>query len=580
MKQQRFFFLFLLSLIYPFFAWSADFLVTDNYLWFDRADRTPVNVRVELTDLHLPDVVDVLSKKAPKLKYTISENKGKITISAKGIFHKDIVKLNNALEKMEALGARAANGGWPLKTQVRGLHGHDDFVANVSGVDIKTIHQIDAKLKELAGKPLIFRYYLDEKENTDPGFKAGMKKLAEHDVVVGYLPVKKSGRMPLVIAGPSIAFHARGYHGNNILGTFNPALLNHDIGLVSDWDKWVETKYWETYAPDIFPETHLLEDLLEGAPSAEFTNPTIEQLAPQIDHLVGKLDKMFPQPQGWVMKGTTESNTGFALLTNKIDFKKEVEDFLKSDFKAFEKQMADETAGMDEDEFFERLQKHKNYMGWKIMNYLREPDRAIVQKKEPIDREFRIEVISGKVLKGATVDRYAWNRKQNGEAVEETPPELIERLETWTQEQADKLPPEHRNLNWAFDVALLEDGRIVAIETNPGPCSGFLLWDEFPNSFKKLNAFLRDYYVQAKAKLINFRGLRVKDQVAYVRELFHLNGMDTMKRPNVYTINDDGLKLNFPRVTVDEKYEMPRTLGEHCTLFYKNLLQGFFSFAH
>ncbi len=556
-------------------AWAVDFLVTDNGLWFDPADRTPVKIRVELTDLNFKDVKTFLNKYLPDQKFKVGNaaSSGKVTISAEGVFHEGIVKLNNVLEMMEKQGARSANGGWPLKVQVRDLKGQDEFVAAVSGIDLKTIHEIDAKIKKLAplGKPLIFRNYLGETEDKNPVFQAGLKKMKEDDVVIGFLPVKKSGRMPLVIPGPSIVFHARGYHGNSILGTYNPALVNQDISLISDWDKWVETKYWESYAKGIFPETHLLENILQDSPEPE--------LEPKIDFLRSKLNAMFPE--GWVMKGTTESNTGAALLTDKVDLKKEVNDYLKSDFEEFAARIAkaSETAGEDEDEFFNSLQKHKNYMGWKIMKYLKEPDRAIVQRKMPIASEYRVEVVAGKVLKGATVDRYAYDRKTRGEAISLTPAEvkrqraLIKRLESWVQAQADMLPAEQRNLNWAFDVALLKDGRIVAIETNPGPCSGFLLWDEFPNSFRKLNAFLRDYYKRASANLFDFRGLRTAAQLAYIRGLFASTGMDTIKRPNVYKITANGLELKFPRVIVDPKFEMPPASEGECLVRYQGLIR-------
>lgn len=542
---------------------AADLLMTDNSLWFDATDRTEVKISAEIGNYSAEKLlIRLQASYGAKLKrsgektfvFGITENplvlrttyegsEPYLILTGKKAFHRDIVRLNQILKEVETQGARSRSTEMPLAVRVHDLKNQDAFVANVTGVPVRTIRELDSAVGE---KPLIFRYFLDDRRKTNP---ADYQELKPHykDSILSYIPANSFGRLPLVVPGSSVIFHSRTFHGASVLGAYNPGLVNAQIAQALTANKFVEAKFWNEFAPGALPETHLL-----GQIASRFNS---------IEDLVDGLNKKFPS--GWVMKGLNESNSNFSILTDKIDFKKEYRDYLGSDFEKYRAAVAVEKAGMDEDDLFMELQKHKNFLGWRISEYLQKPFNVIVQNRVQIDREFRIEVIAGRVLRGATIDRHNWLLKERGLPYEVSPPEIIAKAEAFTQSVVDKLPPHLRETNFAFDTALLKDGSFIAIETNAGSESGFLASEG--RSAELLNDFLRTYPDKVKRGEISGSGLSPREQMRFLKEKFAQWKVDPSIQYPKYRFTETRIDTGFVSRSPHPHY---KTAGPRCQALF------------
>jgi hypothetical protein len=541
-------------------ALSADFYLTQDNLWFDKDDRTSVSAVVELRHVSLLQMESVFKTQLPaniyhRATFEESQQYGEefIRVTFSNMHHADLLMIKEILPNFVRLGAKTLTPEIPMAPRIKNLKGHDDFVAAVSGLPLKTVVEIDEAVERahITGHPIVVRYYLDDREKGDPKDFEHLKKF-NGDAVVTYIPANTFGQMPLYVPGHSIVFHARTFHGRSILGSLNPGLVNANIAQALTANKYVEALFWKQYAPEALPETHLLSSM-----DLELSNPA---------RLTVQLDKMFPQ--GWVMKGVSESSSNFSIITDKTKLAEEIEAYRNSDFDKFKEETYRKMAGYDEDNIYETLQRHKNYLGWRASLYLKKPSNVIVQRKADIDREFRVESIGGRILKKATIDRHNWWLELIGQPFEVSSPEAFEKVNNFAQSIVDKLPPELRETNFGFDIALLKNGHCIAIESNAGSESGFLINQD--TSVEALNQYLERYPSMKSNKEIRAEGLSSEEQMKYLNERFKAWGIDVRAQYPNYEMNSSEVKTDFEAVKVPAEYVLSNhsntcdfLLGDH-----------------
>jgi hypothetical protein len=532
-------------LLFQFSSYAGDFFLTQDNLWFDQADKTQVHAVIEVKDLKHAEVDLVMRTYLPPSVYRkmkleiVSVTPAIIRVQIQQMNHAELLLVKGVMPQLVRFGGHSLSPEIPLAVRVTDLKGHDDFLANVSGLPQKTIKQLDAAVEkgQRSGEPVVVRYYLDDREKTNPQDYEHLMKY-HGDAVVTHIPANTFGQMPLYVPGKSVVFHARSFHGKTILGQINPGLPNSSIAQALTANKYIEALFWQQYAPGALPETHLLS--LMGL---DLSN---------VSQLVADLNRRFPE--GWVMKGVNESSSNFSIITDKTDLVAEIQAYRNSDFEKVRAMTLKKMAGYDEDNIYEALQEHPNYFGWRASLYLKNPQNVIVQRKVAIDREFRVESIGGRILKGATIDRHNWLLKLKGLPYEVSSADLIERIEQYTQSVVDKLPPDLKEMDFAFDIALLKDGKFIAIESNAGSECGFLQNQD--TSVAALNELLRKYPEMKSSGMVKARGMSGENQMRYLRERFKLWNIDPAVHYPSYRFADSEVQTGFSASPVKPLFQL------------------------
>jgi hypothetical protein len=550
---------FIFSTIFAFqMGWAADFFVLEEGLWFDSLDQTPVSVVVELKGLQTQEVKAFLDREFQgqqvEIKNDFDNGQAFVRIEGENFLYSDVIQLKRAIENMGAsTAATSLVPEIPLAVRVCNLKGQNAFVSAVSGLPIETIDEIDALVEEGfdADDPLIFRYFLDNREETNPQEYAEFVE-CYGESVLSLIPANTYGRMPLFIPGESVVFHSRVFHKNSVLGKYNPGLINSIIVLALGDNKYIEGLFWEEYAPGAMPKTYLLSELIGHQP--------------KVENLSKALSAVFPK--GWVLKGVYESSSSLMIITDEVDVVQEWNAYKASDFEEFYKRTLSDMAGFDEDSIYETLQDHPNYLGWRINQYLNKPLKAIVQERMRINKEFRVDVIAGSVLPDATLDRHNWWLEKKGLPTVDSSPELMQKIDNYVQSSViETLEPSLKETNFAFDIYLLTNGEQMIGESNPGSQCGFLIEEE--DSIEALNEFLKTYPRLVKEKKIKGYGMTNEEQMQYLTKRFKKWEMDD---PNIhynmtFKFIQGGVEFLFKPIEVDEYYQIGApTSGKPCKI--------------
>jgi hypothetical protein len=411
-----------------------------------------------------------------------------------------------------------------------GVFDHDHLMEKLSGVDKKMIKELRQQVwaskspavpqwrSDSRAKPVIFRYFNGDRNATQ--FRDyGELTDAYKPHSVGFLPFFEYGQRPLVIPGESVVMHRNQFHRLSVLGKYNPNLINGFIMQALE-NKYVEMKFWGDYFKEGIPKTELLSEL--GIAALSFKNHDGETYD-AIKAALKRLNQKFPQ--GWVLKGLFDLGTERSLLTDESELIESVKKYLKSDFDDFYRQQQEEFAKTPraEEVFLSILQKHKGYAGWKIVQLFMRPDMVMAQQRYKILKEFRVEVIAGKLLgAGSTLDRYSYlSQKKNGEmksGYEFPTASELRRVESFAERLIESLPPELQTLTLGLDVALTEDGKLFLVESNPNGNSNFLYEEEI-ESIRELNQFLEEFPNMVKLGKVH-PGLTAEEQMQFLAAKF------------------------------------------------------------
>jgi hypothetical protein len=400
-----------------------------------------------------------------------------------------------------------------------GYYDHDKFLSNISTLDTPSIQALRKKTLAAAAskdsKPVIFRYYLgDESELNRDDYTELNKSYA--GTTVGFLPANKFGQTPVVIPGESVVFHRRHFHRFSVLGKYNPSLPNFNIQQALE-NKYVEYLFWNDYSPGAMSRTVLLADLI-----GETTNT---------DEILERMNKAFPQ--GWVLKGTWDLGSEKSIITDKTKVALELKKYSESDFDQYKKAVEEKHKDLKEstpEDLSYYLKKNKGYLGWKISRMLSDPYGSLVQERVDIDREFRVEVVAGKVISGSTVDRWKYIYQEQGRLDKYKAPtdKMVQEVEGFANDLVKHLDPALRGIPFGMDIAVLKNGLMTMIESNPGGNSGFLFEEGGIESAKALRKRMEEYPEMLRKGEVS-EGLTATEQMQFLETHFAKWGVDKSK---------------------------------------------------
>lgn len=277
---------------------------------------------------------------------------------------------------------------------------------------------------------------------------------------------------PLILGGESVVFHNIPSLGKIFRGKYNPGLSNQFIGEFIE-HKYHEALFWSQYAPGAMAKTKTLAEFVSASTSGA--------------DLQKSLDETFPE--GWVIKGAFESATQEQfIITDRHNIEEQLSLYSESfeDFQALREKAIAEAAGNNPDLQARMTREHPAFFGWRLKRYMKFPENAIVQSRLDIKSEYRVEAIGGQVIGGdSTIPRYQYDipASEDWRDAEE-----IKKVEAFVRQTLEKLPLKLRATPFAFDIAVLQDGSLRLIESNPLSNSGFLAFDK--RGVKALNKFL------------------------------------------------------------------------------------------
>lgn len=270
-------------------------------------------------------------------------------------------------------------------------------------------------------------------------------------------------------------WHSNLKEAQYFVGTRNPVIAQGSLFALIENNKWEEAKLLMEYAPDAFPRTENLATLiktlrLDGTASESRLLTLLSQALRE------------RYPDGFFLKPVAGFNAVGTFPTEKSDFASVYEAYLRDVKPVIQRRLA-ETHG-DTDTVHLELKGLPNYSGRVLEDLLARPKTVIVQAKiqaavgswlhtpegrKPLLAEYRVHVVEGKVLKGATQTRW-----EDARAVSE---EAFARVDAFAQSVIDRLPPAMRKMCFGMDVMQTRNGLYQVIELNPGGESGYLYPD-------------------------------------------------------------------------------------------------------
>jgi len=418
----------------------------------------------------------------------------------------------------------------------KGQFSYTSELANRHGINAEGVKAL-MNIQNPYEKPYVVRQFLGDPEKLSEPSEydefLSLKKYGYKRSIPIWVDLEKAVSEPMILPGESVVFHRLPSSGLNIIGKYNPALINAEISKVLD-HKYVEAAFWEKYVPGAMPKTKTLRD---------YSNT---KMSPK--ELRSQLNSQFPK--GWVIKGVWDNATQAEfLITDETDLETEIKKYKDNQkgFIEYMQKLQKEYGASNPDLFVRKLRERPEFTGYRINKFLKQPELSIVQEKLKIQEEFRVEVIAGRVLgDSSTIPRYQYEYPNDDSWLQDP---NIKRVEAFTQEVVDSLPPEFRGMTFGMDIAVLKDGSIKMIESNPQGNSGFLAYDK--RSVKALDKFLSKYPEMVRQGKVN-QGLEPIDQLEWMRKF-----VETDLKMN--------LEMSYPHMTfLNNKVVPTKSYGRSC----------------
>lgn len=459
----------------------------------------------------------------------------------------------------------------------------DLLMSELSQIELNIINQVRRWYMKMKFNQSLFRYFIiDPKTCQYIGseyYKPFIRQMNNDSAFIGHIPVGKHGTVPLVLPGESIVSHQRSEHRYNIIGMYNPSLINYEVSHILE-NKWMESKFWEYYVPHAMVKSKLLSEMIvEIFPDRKNFTCTVEEF-------IQVTKKHFPQ--GWVLKGVNDYASEFKILSSDMDVLKEYGVFQRNrvSFLKFINSQKKGVKGCEENEdLLDVLRPRPEYLGYKLDQFFSKTNEALVQHKLNILREFRVEVMAGRVLEEAVLDRFYFREIP-------TSPSIGKWVAKFVRDDVLKyLPDALKYMPMTMDIACIrgcgnvdkynatksfsdsnehksdateKDFEFKVIEANPGAQSWFSHYHI--NSIKISNEFLWKYPQLTQKESYLRNPMTPQKQIEFIMDM--ITNVFRMNRNHHYPLYDfhkhfiEDHNVRIQRIDVDEKKigQVPRIL--------------------
>lgn len=292
----------------------------------------------------------------------------------------------------------------------------------------------------------------------------------------------KGGRIPKKVKKfDGLVYHPQNDTADWVKGTTNAGLTPQRSVPLMDRigdDKWKEYQFFNKHAPGAMAKTENLANVLG--------KKKIPRGRVQSREALDGLQERLSGPKGFVMKDTAGVQSSGKFPTEEDDLATLYSDYKKRGLdKKIQKLTNEDTAIAGGSARLKELKKDPAFSGRILDQAVKDPSKVIVQQKmniakpgplrglvsgalgNPRSKEMRVHVINGQAVHDLTVPRFdptslAFDR------------DLMRGASDHAQKIVDKLPKQHRGMNFAMDIAPLEGGGYKMVESNPSSNSGLL----------------------------------------------------------------------------------------------------------
>lgn len=485
----------------------AENLTESEFVW--REDITRLRKIVLDSQFDYPnfgfDITPILLEYRPNDEITIKLNK-------MGLESSNSVQFREFIGNIDLCINRAV--GLVKVTQLYGPIVSDSAVSQICHVNLNSIIKIRQYL--LQEKPIIFKYIVRDPERCPEMHKASNMKLEEwydsQQVILGYIDTGFYGQTPLFIPEATV-WHQRTEHRFNIMGKFNPGLINFNIAHALE-NKWFEYLYWNHYCPNSFlPKTNLLLNLLPKG---------IERfgLSPEL------VEKILKQnfPQGYVVKGVWDYCSMDHLISQNTNMTDLVYKYRNSSFEMVVERKKQNLLGCEPvEDLKESLRHYKHFKAWKIDLLLKDASETFIQEYFEIEREHRVECAGGY----CPISRIGDDDVRGVNDTEKMRDFYNRKIHEHFTKCVYYLPQKLRGTPLSSDVAYLKNKIVITFETNPGGNSWFI-----HNSIEIAgphNDFLKNYSYIVTRDSPDKRyhdGMTPEVQIQFLKRMFSLWNVD------------------------------------------------------
>lgn len=407
-------------------------------------------------------------------------------------------------------------------SELYGVFISDNLLGQVSNIEKSLIAKIRSKL--LDNERVVVKYVTWDPEKCARAHSKRAKELHKMydktDVLLGFIGNNLYGLSPLIIPGDSVVWHQRTEHRFNLMGEYNPALINFNIAHLLE-NKYYEYLYYETFCPGYFPKTVNALDLMPAG-----------KMNVTLGTFLKGIRKEFPN--GWVIKGIWDYNTQSDVMHHNHNYKHLLHEMKKAQFLKYVSKVEKQYQGCEPIEDVNIVvRKTAHFMAWRLTGYMKNVKDVLIQEFLELHREFRIEGFGGRFKrewmtdddhshKDDKEDHEFYQSKVNGDF----------------QKCIYSMPEKLRATPVTSDVGLLKDLKTVKIlETNPGG-NGYLYHHD-DDLVPMHNDFLKKYRLLYLAETKMQQGLSPEDQMVLIHRLFKQWNITTTRYDNRYSYLKD-----------------------------------------
>eukprot|EP01080_Neovahlkampfia_damariscottae_P001158 gene1158-10672_t len=384
----------------------------------------------------------------------------------------------------------------------------DSAISQISFIELDVIKNIRNSIK--AKQNVYFKYIVWNSETCPNVHEEEHQDLIswyekKQKFILGHIETAIFGYAPLIIPGDSVVWHQRQEHRFNIIGRYNPSLINLNIAHLLE-NKWFEYKYWETYCPSFLPKSKLLFELLPKGVD-RFNVPPEIVFSIANEHF----------PNGWILKGVWDYNGIEHIITQKSNMIEKFNKYKLSNFDDVYKIKKQNLIGCEPiEDLNAELKNHTHFIGFKIGTLLKDSAYTFIQELKDIQREYRIECLGGY----CPIDAMMGDGGDDDES-ENMDKYYTKSIHSFFTKCINSLPESLKGIPLTADPAMLKDGSHVTLETNPGGNGWFIHNSEdiALEHNKVLKKYIEMNKIDSNESPILHTGMKLEDQILFISSL-------------------------------------------------------------